>query len=51
MLIVLGSYQNYQNRAVINQLTEGGMGERVFRCLMFRGGGGGGVPYYVHHTV
>jgi hypothetical protein len=27
MLVVSGSYQNYQNEAVSNQLTEVGMGE------------------------
>ncbi len=34
VLILSGSYQKYQNAAVINQLTDGG------RCVC--GGGGGG---------
>jgi hypothetical protein len=29
LLIVSGSYQNYQNGAVSNQLTDGGRGESV----------------------
>jgi hypothetical protein len=43
MLIVSGSYQDYQNGAVSNQLTGGG-GE----CA---GGDRGGALYSVHATV
>jgi hypothetical protein len=52
----LRSYQNYQNGAVCNQLTDVGRGEG--ECIRielnsgdFTGGGGRGVHCTVHSTI